>query len=88
MASCDYSPNNAVHVSPDPDTIRFEALTAGGMDPMFLRFRVVELEQHTGHVLGIQAHNVGFREAVQMTENLLKDGRESHFCLEPVGFLQ
>jgi hypothetical protein len=58
------------------------------MDPMFLRFRLVELEQQTGEVLGIQAHNIGFREAVEMTKSLLRDGRDSHFCLEPVGFLQ
>jgi hypothetical protein len=75
-------------VLPDLQTIRNDALTAGGVDPMFLRFRVVELEQQTGHVLGITAHNVGFREAVEMTESLMRDRRDSHFCLEPVGFLQ
>jgi hypothetical protein len=68
-------------VLPDLQTIRNDALTAGGVDPMFLRFRVVEL-------LGITAHNVGFREAVEMTESLMRDRRDSHFCLEPVGFLQ
>jgi len=73
---------------PDPQTIRDEATTAGGVDPTFLRFRVVELEQQTGQILGIQAHDIGFREAVEMTEMLLRDGSESHFCLEPVGFLQ
>jgi predicted metalloprotease len=75
-------------VIPDPNTIRDQALIAGGVDPMFLRFRVVELEQETGQVLGIQAYDIGFREAVEMTQSLLQDGRDSHFCLEPVGFLQ
>lgn len=75
-------------VLPDPQTIRNQALLAGGVDPMFLRFRLVELEQQTGEVLGIQAHDIGFREAVEMTKSLLRDGRDSHFCLEPVGFLQ
>ena len=73
---------------PDPQAIRSDAFTAGGVDPMVLRFRVVELEQQTGTVLGIQAHNLGFHEAVAMTEELLSDGRDSHFCLVPVGYLQ
>lgn len=55
---------------------------------MSLRFRVVEFEQEGGPLVGIQAHNVGFREAVAMTQFLLRDGRDSHFCLEPVGFIQ
>jgi hypothetical protein len=75
-------------VLPDLQTIRDEAVTSGGVDPMFLRFRVVEMELQTGEILGIQAHDIGFREAVEMTETLLRDGRDSHFCLEPVGFLQ
>jgi hypothetical protein len=73
---------------PNPQSIRNDALIAGGVDPMNLRFRVVEFAQETGQMVGVQAHNVGFQEAVEMTENLLRDRRDSHFCLEPVGFIQ
>ena len=96
MERCGYSldavPNNVLadpqDIQPSFQTIRDEAMDAGGVDPLFLRFRVVELEQLTGRVLGIPAQNAGFREAVEITNSLLQDGRTSHFRLEPVGLLQ
>ena len=70
------------------DTIRDEAIRAGGLDPMALLFRVVEYEKASGELLGVPLKDVGFQDAVKRTAALMKKRGDSHFCLEPVGFLQ
>jgi hypothetical protein len=70
------------------ETIRQDAMLAGGIDVMSLRFRVVEYEKATGELLGIPIEDAGFRDAVEETQALIRRKSDSHFCLEPVGFLQ
>lgn len=55
---------------------------------MSLRFRVVEYEKTTGEMIGVPIENAGFRDAVEETQTLIHAHADSHFCLEPVGFLQ
>jgi hypothetical protein len=74
--------------TPDFQTIRHEALTAGGIDVMSLRFRVVEYEKTTGELIGVAIENAAFPDAVQETQAMIRENDSSHFCLEPVGFLQ
>jgi hypothetical protein len=73
---------------PDFETIRQDAVLAGGLDLMSLRFRVVEYEKVTGEMIGVPIENAGFRDAVEETQALIRENAASHFCLEPVGFLQ
>jgi hypothetical protein len=73
---------------PDFETIRQDAVLAGGIDLMSLRFRVVEYEKSTGEVIGVAIENAGFRDAVEETQILIQANEASHYCLEPVGFLQ
>jgi hypothetical protein len=73
---------------PDLQTIRNEAVSAGALDPMNLRFRVVEYDKASGELLGIAMHDIGFREAIEKTARLIESRRQSHFCLHPVGFVQ
>ena len=73
---------------PNLDAIRNEALRAGALDPMSLRFQIVEYDKHSGEKLGVPCEDVGFREAVARTADLIEIHQDSHFCLEPVGFLQ
>ena len=73
---------------PDLDAIRNEAIMAGAVDPMTLRFQVVEYDKHSGKKLGVPCGNVGFSEAVTTTASLIEARQDSHFCLEPVGFIQ
>lgn len=68
--------------------LRNEALLAGAMDPMNLRFRVVEYDKASGELLGIPIQDIGFREAVETTAELIQKRSDSHFCLHPVGFIQ
>ena len=75
-------------MTPDFQTIRHEALMAGGVDLMSLRFRVVEYEKSTGELVGVPIENAGFRDAVEETNALIRENAASHFCLEPVGFIQ
>ncbi len=63
-------------------------MLAGGIDLMKLRFRVVEYEKSTGDLIGVAIENAGFRVAFEKTQKLIERNSESHFCLEPVGFLQ
>ncbi len=74
--------------APDSESIRQDALLAGGVDLMSLRFRVVEYEKSTGDLIGVAVENAGFRAAVEKTQKLIERNSESHFCLEPVGFIQ
>jgi hypothetical protein len=73
---------------PDYQTIRNDALMAGGVDLMSLRFRVVEYEKATGEMIGVLLENAGFRDAVAETQAFIRESQDSHFCLEPVGFIQ
>ena len=72
---------------PDLDAIRDEALAAGAMDPMSLRFRVVEYNKASGEVLGVAVHDTSFKDAVEKTARLIETRLDSHFCLHPVGFV-
>jgi hypothetical protein len=74
--------------SPDIEAIRTNAIREGGIDPFQLRFRVVEYEKSTGEFLGVPVENLGFSDAVTKTQSLILNRIDSHFCLEPVGFLQ
>ncbi len=73
---------------PDLEALRNEAMFAGALDPMSLRFKVVEYDKTSGERLSVPCDNLGFEEAVQTTAGLIEKRRQSHFCLEPVGFLQ
>jgi hypothetical protein len=75
-------------MTPDFQTIRHEAISAGGIDLMSLRFRVVEYEKATGELIGVAIENAGFRDAVEETQAMIREKAASHFCLEPVGFIQ
>jgi hypothetical protein len=73
---------------PDFDALRNEALFAGALDPMSLRFQVVEYDKTSGKFLSVPCENLGFREAIETTAGLIQKRQDSHFCLEPVGFIQ
>ena len=73
---------------PDFDAIRNEALMAGALDPMSLRFSIVEYDKWSGERLGVPGDNLGFKEAVVKTAGLIEANEDSHFCLQPVGFVQ
>lgn len=73
---------------PDLQSIRNEALLAGALDPMSLRFRIVEYDKFDGRLLNVMADDIGFPEALEQTSNLARTRTDSHFCLQPVGFLQ
>jgi hypothetical protein len=74
--------------APDFEAVRQDALLAGGIDVMSMRFRVVEYEKATGEMVGVAIHNAGFRDAFEKTQRLILKRLDSHFCLEPVGFIQ
>lgn len=82
------SHHSASAASPDIWAIRDEAIRAGGIDPMSLRFRIVEYEKASGEMLGVPLENLGFGDAVERTAALIDARGDSHFCLEPVGFIQ
>jgi hypothetical protein len=73
---------------PDVDALRNEALFAGALDPMSLRFKIVEYDKSSGVLLGVAVNNIGFREAIEETAGLIERRQDSHFCLQPVGFVQ
>ncbi len=73
---------------PEIDAIRSEALRAGAIDPLTLRYRVVEYRRSNGELIGFPLDDLGFRDAVEKTAALIQSASDSHFCLEPVGFLQ
>jgi hypothetical protein len=72
----------------DIQMLRSEALSAGALDPMNLRFRVLEYDKASGELLGVPIQNIGFLEAVETTARLIRSRSDSHFCLHPVGFIQ
>lgn len=73
---------------PDFEALRDQALFAGALDPMSLRFQLVEYDKSTGELLSIPCPDIGFREAIVTTAGLIQSRRDSHFRLEPVGFVQ
>jgi hypothetical protein len=73
---------------PDLQAIRNEALMAGAIDPATLRFRILELDKFDGTLLSIPSEDIGLSEALEQTATLVRARSDSHFCLEPVGFIQ
>ena len=74
--------------TPDLDALRNEALFAGALDPMSLRFQILEYDKASGELLGIRCNDIGFNEAIEKTAGLIERRQDSHFCLQPVGFVQ
>jgi hypothetical protein len=73
---------------PDFEALRNQALLKGALDPMSLRFQLVEYDKSSGELLSVPCADIGFREAIVTTAGLIESRRDSHFCLEPVGFVQ
>ena len=73
---------------PDLQAIRNEALQAGAIDPTTLRFRILELDKFDGTLLSVPSEDIGLSEAIERTAKLVRSRIDSHFCLEPVGFIQ
>jgi hypothetical protein len=73
---------------PDIEALRNEALFAGALDPMSLRFQIVEYDKSSGEMISVPCENIGFQEAIETTAGLIERRRDSHFCLQPVGFVQ
>jgi hypothetical protein len=55
---------------------------------MTLRFQIVEYDKFSGELLSIPGGDLGFEEAVMTTAGLIEKNQDSHFCLQPVGFIQ
>ena len=68
--------------------LRNEAIASGALDPMNLRFQVMEYDKMSGELLGVPMQDIGFTEAVEKTARLIQARADSHFCLHPVGFIQ
>jgi hypothetical protein len=73
---------------PDPEALRIQALFAGALDPMSLRFQIVEYDKSSGEFLSVACRDIGFREAIETTAGLIESRRNSHFCVQPVCFVQ
>jgi hypothetical protein len=73
---------------PDLEALRNQALFAGALDPMSLRFQIVEYDKSSGELLSIPCDDIGFGEAIETTAGLIEPRRDSHFCLQPVCFVQ
>jgi hypothetical protein len=83
--------NNQAHSTmplPDLWAIRNEAINGGALDPITLRFQIVEYHKVSGEQLGILAHDLGLGAAIEKAASLIPVRGDSHFCLEPVGFIQ
>jgi len=73
---------------PDFNTLRTEAMLAGALDPFSIRFQIVEYDKSSGRMLGIRCGDVGFQEGIEKAADLIEGRQESHFRMEPVGYLQ
>lgn len=82
-----YMSNPALDM-PDIQALRNEVINGGAIDPMTLRFKIVEYHKSSGEQLEIHAHDLGFRAAIETAASLIPGRDQSHFCLEPVGFIQ
>jgi hypothetical protein len=80
--------NNNSLAPADLQAIRNEALLAGAVDPTTLRFRLLELDKFDGTILSVPSENIGLSEALEQAAALVRVRLDSHFCLEPVGFIQ
>jgi hypothetical protein len=80
--------HSAAHSFPDMQAIRNEFVSAGALDPVQLRFQVVEYDKTSGEMLGVPMRNIGFFEAIEKTKDLIEARSESHFLVHPVGFIQ
>ena len=72
----------------DIQTLCDQAMQAGALDPMTLRFRVVEYDKFDGAFVSVAFDDIGFPEAIEQTADLVRTRSDSHFCLQPVGFIQ
>jgi hypothetical protein len=72
---------------PDIEALRQEALVAGALDPISLRFRIMEFDKLSDELLGIPYDDIGFRDAVETAADLIESRSTSYFCLQPVGFV-
>jgi hypothetical protein len=72
---------------PDIEALRNEALLAGAVDPTTLRFRVVEYDRYSGELIGVPIPDITFLDAVEKTARLIESRADSHFCLDPVGYI-
>lgn len=75
------------HHLPDISQLCEDAVSAGAIDPMSLRFMVIEYDRRDGSVLGIPFPDVTLTEALRLTAGLIGRGTGSGFLLEPVGFI-
>jgi hypothetical protein len=82
------NPGQSTMPLPDLRALRSEAINGGAVDPITLRFQIVEYNKVSGEQLGILAHDLGFGAAIEKAASLIPRRRNSHFCLEPVGFVQ
>ncbi len=82
------NPGHSTLPLPDLQSIRNEAMSGGALDPMTLRFQVVEYHKASGKQLGILAYDLGLPAAIEKAASLIPFRAQSHFCLEPVGFIQ
>ncbi len=80
--------NEYARSADDFQAIRNEALLAGAVDPATLRFRLLELDKFDGTILSVPSENIGLSEALEQAASLVRVRLDSHFCLEPVGFIQ
>ena len=55
---------------------------------MTLRFKIVEYCKWSGELLGVRNGNIGLEEAIHTTAKMIERRQDSHFCLEPVGYIQ
>ncbi|HWE51352.1 MAG TPA: hypothetical protein VG273_16290 [Bryobacteraceae bacterium] len=87
--NCQVEHTNENSLTPaDFQAIRNEALLAGAVDPATLRFRLLELNKFDGTLLSVPSENIGLSEALEQAAKLIRVRSDSHFCLEPVGFIQ
>ena len=73
---------------PNLQAICNEAIAAGALNPMNLRFRVMEYDKASGELLGVPMQDIGLNEAIEKTARLIQARADSHFFLHPVGFIQ
>jgi hypothetical protein len=73
---------------PDVESLRREAVLAGAMDPMALRFRIVAYDKFSGEKVRVHNENTSFRDAVETVAGLIQADEHLHFLVEPVSFIQ
>jgi len=74
--------------TPNADALRREAIRAGAMGTMALRFRIVAYDRVSGKRVGVQDENTSFRDAVEKAAGLIQAQQHLHFLVEPIGFIQ